>query len=134
MPDVASTSQAVPNEALDLAVLTIIPDSAPADQKTADLVSELRSMAPAFEAANGFTYEVTGQTALAIDISDRLGAALPPFAVVVVGLCIVLLTIMFRSLAVPLSATVVADRVDQPTPECLDSSMTIQGGALRTYV
>ena len=106
VPDVASTSQAVPNEALDLAVLTIIPDSAPADQKTADLVSELRSMAPAFEAANGFTYEVTGQTALAIDISDRLGAALPPFAVVVVGLCIVLLTIMFRSLAVPLSATV----------------------------
>ena len=106
VPDVASTSQAVPNEALDLAVLTIIPDSAPADQKTADLVSELRSMAPAFDAANGFTYEVTGQTALAIDISDRLGAALPPFAVVVVGLCIVLLTIMFRSLAVPLSATV----------------------------
>ncbi|MDZ8201841.1 MMPL family transporter [Microbacterium sp. SSW1-59] len=106
VPDVASTTQAVPNEALDLAVLTIIPDSAPADQKTAALVSELRAMAPAFEAANGFTYDVTGQTALAIDISDRLGAALPPFALVVVGLCIVLLTIMFRSVAVPVSATV----------------------------
>ncbi|GAA1957622.1 MMPL family transporter [Microbacterium aquimaris] len=106
VPDVASTTQAVPNEALDLAVLTIIPDSAPADTKTAELVSTLRAMAPAFEEKNGFTYEVTGQTALAIDISDRLGAALPPFAIVVVGLCIVLLTIMFRSLAVPLSATV----------------------------
>ena len=33
----------------------------------------------------------------------------------------------------PLSANVVAEAVDQPSPECLDSSMTIQGGALRTY-
>jgi len=33
----------------------------------------------------------------------------------------------------PLAANVVADGVDNPTPECLSSSMTIQGGALRTY-
>jgi len=33
----------------------------------------------------------------------------------------------------PLAANVVADNVDQPTEECLSSSMTVQGGALRTY-
>jgi hypothetical protein len=33
----------------------------------------------------------------------------------------------------PIAASVVADNIDQPSPECLNSSMTIQGGALRTY-
>jgi len=33
----------------------------------------------------------------------------------------------------PLAASVVADVVDTPTPECITSSTTIQGGALRTY-
>merc|ERR1712032_1734761 len=33
----------------------------------------------------------------------------------------------------PLAANVVADNVDQPSPECTSSSTTIQGGALRTY-
>merc|ERR1711968_207075 len=32
-----------------------------------------------------------------------------------------------------IAAKVVADTVENPTPECLSSSMTIQGGALRTY-
>jgi len=33
----------------------------------------------------------------------------------------------------PIAANVVADAVDQPSPECATSSMTVQGGALRTY-
>jgi len=33
----------------------------------------------------------------------------------------------------PLAANVVADDVDSPSPDCASSSMTIQGGALRTY-
>ena len=33
----------------------------------------------------------------------------------------------------PLAANVVAEGVDAPSPECLQSSMTVQGGALRTY-
>ncbi|GAA1696250.1 MMPL family transporter [Microbacterium sediminicola] len=102
---VAEVSQAFPNEALDLAVLTITPDSSPSSDATAELVQTLRAMAPAFEQAHGFTFEVTGQTALAIDISDRLAAALVPFAIVVVGLSLILLMIMFRSIAVPITAT-----------------------------
>jgi len=33
----------------------------------------------------------------------------------------------------PIAANVVAENVDMPSQECLASSMTIQGGALRTY-
>jgi len=33
----------------------------------------------------------------------------------------------------PIAADVLAEAVDQPTAECISSSMTIQGGALRTY-
>jgi hypothetical protein len=33
----------------------------------------------------------------------------------------------------PLAAEVIADDVDVPSPECLSSSATVQGGALRTY-
>lgn len=105
VPDVASVSGAAPNQALDLLVLSVTPESAPSSEQTTDLVRELRSMAPAFEKEHGFTFAVTGQTALAIDISDRLGEALLPFAIVVVGLCLLLLTVMFRSIAVPISAT-----------------------------
>ena len=33
----------------------------------------------------------------------------------------------------PIAANVVADVVDAPSPDCIDASATIQGGALRTY-
>ncbi len=104
-PGIAAVSQAFPNEALDMAVVTITPDSSPSSDATAHLVQTLRDGAAAFEQQHGFTYQVTGQTALAIDISDRLAQAMLPFALVVVGLSLLLLTIMFRSLAVPLTAT-----------------------------
>lgn len=106
LPDVASVSQAIPNATADMAIVSIIPDSSPDSEQTVQLVQSIREKAAAFEDANGFPYQVTGQTALGIDVSDRLSGALLPFALVVVGLCIVLLTIVFRSLAVPLTATV----------------------------
>ncbi len=106
LADVDSVSQAIPNSTVDMAIVSIIPDSGPDDTATKDLVQTIREMAPAFEEKNGFSYQVTGTTALGIDVSARLAAALVPFGIVVVGLCIILLTIVFRSLAVPLSATV----------------------------
>eukprot|EP00322_Chrysochromulina_rotalis_P007687 CAMPEP_0115845260 /NCGR_PEP_ID=MMETSP0287-20121206/9262_1 /TAXON_ID=412157 /ORGANISM="Chrysochromulina rotalis, Strain UIO044" /LENGTH=277 /DNA_ID=CAMNT_0003299031 /DNA_START=19 /DNA_END=852 /DNA_ORIENTATION=- len=33
----------------------------------------------------------------------------------------------------PIAADVIADQCDQPSPECISTSMTVQGGALRTY-
>ena len=33
----------------------------------------------------------------------------------------------------PIAAQIIADMVDSPSPECMDASANIQGGALRTY-
>jgi RND superfamily putative drug exporter len=47
---------------------------------------------------------VTGSTAVGIDISNRLTNALVPFGIIVVGLSIVLLMMVFRSILVPIKA------------------------------
>ncbi|KGM08380.1 hypothetical protein N869_08585, partial [Cellulomonas bogoriensis 69B4 = DSM 16987] len=76
------------------------------EEVTARLVADIRDQREALEARHGVTdLRVTGMTAAAVDISDRLSGALLPFAVLVVGLSLVLLTVVFRSIAVPLKAT-----------------------------
>jgi uncharacterized membrane protein YdfJ with MMPL/SSD domain len=47
---------------------------------------------------------VTGQTAINIDTADKLSAALPKYIVVVVGLALLLLMVVFRSIMVPIKA------------------------------
>ena len=48
---------------------------------------------------------LTGQTAANVDVSEKLGAALPPYLAIVVGLSLILLILVFRSILVPLLAT-----------------------------
>ena len=81
-----------------------MPETAPDDPATADLVRELRDQHDRLLDEYGVDLKVTGFTAVAIDISDRLGAALLPFGIFVVGLSLVLLTIVFRSIWVPIKA------------------------------
>jgi RND superfamily putative drug exporter len=88
------------------AIVTVIPDGGPQDESTNALVGELREQAPDLEAQTGGDVAVTGQTAVAIDVSDRLADALLPFAIVVVGLALVLLLLVFRSILVPIKAAV----------------------------
>jgi RND superfamily putative drug exporter len=86
------------------AIVTVIPESGPQEEATNFLVADLRALAPDLEAETGADLAVTGQTAVAIDVSDRLGEALLPFALVVVGLALVLLLLVFRSILVPIKA------------------------------
>ena len=66
----------------------------------------LRDRAPGWEKEYDVSHIlVTGQTAINIDVSARLGGALLPFAAIVIGLSLILLMIVFRSIAVPLKAT-----------------------------
>ncbi|KHK98052.1 transporter [Microbacterium mangrovi] len=104
MPGVAKVPLATPNKTADTGLIQIIPTTAPDDPKTADLVRELRAKHDHFQSTYDVDLKVTGFTAVAIDISDRLGAALLPFGVFVVGLSLVLLAIVFRSIWVPLKA------------------------------
>ncbi|MFF3336984.1 MMPL family transporter [Streptomyces sp. NPDC002888] len=101
---VVSVSPARFNDAGDTAVFQVVPSTAPTDEKTKDLVKTIRSERPGLESETGATFEVTGKTAVNIDVADKVQAALIPYLVVVVGLAIVLLLVVFRSLLVPLKA------------------------------
>jgi RND superfamily putative drug exporter len=88
------------------AIVTVIPESGPQEEATNALVADIRDLVPGFEQRTGTDLAVTGQTAVAIDVSDRLADALLPFALVVVGLALVLLLLVFRSILVPIKAAV----------------------------
>jgi RND superfamily putative drug exporter len=103
---VEAVALSTPNPKADLGIVQIIPEAAQADPATAALVREIRSRADALEQRHGVDdLLVTGHTAVTIDVSDRLAGALLPFGVVVVGLSLILLTVVFRSIAVPVKAT-----------------------------
>ncbi len=104
IPGVAEVALATPNETADTGIVQIVPETAPDDPRTADLVRELRAQEDRLYDEFGVRLLVTGYTAVTIDISDQLGAALLPFGLFVVGLSLVLLMIVFRSIWVPLTA------------------------------
>jgi len=110
--DVANVASPVPTDpaaltgfeeqlaATNIATINVIPESGPSDAKTQDLVDDIRGAVAGGDAR----VLVTGQTALGVDISESLATAFPKYLVVVVGFAFILLTIVFRSLLVPLKA------------------------------
>jgi RND superfamily putative drug exporter len=105
-PGVVAVPQATPNQSADTALFQVIPAAGQTAPSTAALVTELRDRSPEIEQRFGISdILVTGPTAVNIDVSDRLGASLLPFAAIVIGLSLFLLMIVFRSLAVPVKAT-----------------------------
>ncbi|WP_434317188.1 MMPL family transporter [Leifsonia sp. P73] len=104
LPGVAAVPLSTPNQNADTGIVQVVPTTAPDDPRTAQLVSELRSKHQHFLDEYGVDLKVTGTTAAQIDVSSRLGGALLPFGILVVGLSLVLLTMVFRSIAVPIKA------------------------------
>ncbi|WFB82059.1 MULTISPECIES: MMPL family transporter [Streptomyces] len=92
------------NEEGDTAVLTVVPETGPSDAATESLVHDIRSLAGGIETDTGATMLVTGATAMTIDFSQTLDDALVPYLALVVGLAFLLLTLVFRSVLVPLKA------------------------------
>jgi RND superfamily putative drug exporter len=103
---VASVPMAVPNENADTAMIQVIPTTAPDDPRTEDVVKRIQSMAPDWKDRYGVSAQVTGITAVGLDITSRLSGALLPFGIFVVGLSLILLMMVFRSIAVPIKAAV----------------------------
>jgi len=83
----------------------VIPQSGPADEATLDTVHNLQDSAAHLGEITGTTVGFTGQTVANIEISEKLSAALPGYLLTVVGLSLVILLMVFRSLVVPLVAT-----------------------------
>jgi RND superfamily putative drug exporter len=104
VPGVAAVTPAQQNEAGDLTIALVTPTTSPASDETKDLVKLLRSKADDIREQTGIQAYVTGTTALNIDTADTLAAALPRYIAVVVGLALILLMVVFRSILVPLKA------------------------------
>ncbi|MEU2771770.1 MMPL family transporter [Streptomyces sp. NPDC007162] len=88
----------------EAAVIQVVPKTGPSDQKTKDLVQHIRDEAPTWQQQTQAEVSVTGTTAVNIDVSDRSANSLIPFAPVV-GLSLLLLLLVFRSVIVPLKAS-----------------------------
>lgn len=85
------------------AIISVLPTTGPQDEETAQLLATLRNdVIPPVAEANGLQAYVGGATAVTSDFSDVLAKALPTFLAVVVALGFLALTVLFRSLIVPL--------------------------------
>jgi len=104
LDNVATVTSPFLNEQQNLAIITVVPDSGPSSTATKDLVNAIRADAPAIQQQTGAELAVTGQTAVNIDISQKMSDALVPYLAVVVGLAVLLLLVAFRSVLVPLTA------------------------------
>ncbi len=105
LPGVAAVTAPTFNPAGNTATLSVTPTSGPSEAATEDLVHTIRGQAAAIRAATGASTAITGETAINIDVSEKLSDALLPYLAVVVGLAFVLLVLVFRSILVPLKAT-----------------------------
>ena len=101
---VASVGDPVLSRTKDTAVLTAVPQTAPNSGETKDLVHAIRGAVSGVEADTGAVVLVTGTTALNIDISEAMSDALIPYLTVVIGLAVLLLMVVFRSVLVPVKA------------------------------
>ncbi len=102
---VAGVQPAIFNEARDAAVISVVPTHGPASVETEDLVAELRGeLRPSLEQKASARYYVAGTTAANIDVSHKIGGALVPFMLLVIGLTVILLMVVYRSILVPIKA------------------------------
>lgn len=87
------------------ALIQVIPTSGPSDEATVDLIKQLRKEG---NVLNGSDIElsVTGTTAIQTDIDQKMLEALPPYLGITVGLSFLILLVAFRSILVPLKATI----------------------------
>lgn len=104
-PDVVNAQIIAVNKDKSGAQILITPKGGADDQSTLDLLDALRSGQSTIEAKTGTEVGVTGATAVQTDVSTQLTNALPKYLAVVIGLAFILLMIVFRSILVPLTAT-----------------------------
>jgi RND superfamily putative drug exporter len=102
---VAAVAPPQANESGDTAVMMVIPTTAPQDAKTSDLVQHLRDdVIPQAIDGTGARVYVGGPEAAIIDIGDKINARMPLFFAIVIGLSVLLLAAVFRSVVVPIKA------------------------------
>ena len=104
---VDNAQAALTTESGDEGIIQVTPSSGPSDEATQALVAYLRNSDNQKELLQieGAHFGVTGTTAIQIDINKKLAEALPVYLAVVVGLSFLILMLAFRSILIPIKAT-----------------------------
>lgn len=102
---VVAVMPAATNDDRSYGAIQIVPTDGPSSASTEKLVHELREQTPGIGADTNTTVALTGQVTAQIDVSEKLADALPLYLGIVVGLSLILLLLVFRSIVVPLLAT-----------------------------
>jgi RND superfamily putative drug exporter len=106
-PGVAGVGEAQVDPGGDIALLRVIPTTAPQDPATEDLVRRVRDdVAPAARGDGIEQVHVGGATAMAIDTTEDITSTLPLLVGGVIGLSFLLLLAVFRSPAIAVKAAV----------------------------
>lgn len=87
----------------DFLVFQLMPAEGPASVSTEQLVHALRDLTPIDGVEE---YGVAGTASGNIDLSETIGGALPAYVAIVIGLSFLILLLVFRSILVPLIATI----------------------------
>jgi RND superfamily putative drug exporter len=99
VPGIASVGPAQVSTEQDTVVFTADPTTGPADPATSRTIENVRDVIPA-------NVYVTGITATTDDLNAQLARTLPLFIGAVIAVSFLLLTMVFRSIAVPVKAAV----------------------------
>ncbi|MFF2089928.1 MMPL family transporter [Paenibacillus sp. NPDC058174] len=94
------------NKTGDMAIISLIPKTGPTDLATKDLVNDLRASDSSIAQNLDMKLGVTGFTAINIDMSSKLAEAFPLYVGIIVILSVIILLLVFRSIIVPIKATV----------------------------
>ncbi|WP_169085132.1 MMPL family transporter [Paenibacillus sp. PL91] len=94
------------NKTGDMAIISLIPKTGPTDTETKNLVHEIRASDSSTSLTNDVTIGVTGFTAINIDMSSKLAEVFPLYVGIIVILSLIILLLVFRSIIIPLKATV----------------------------
>jgi RND superfamily putative drug exporter len=106
-PGVDAVAAPIVSPSGDTAVLSVVPSTSPQDEATKELLTTVRhEVIPGAIAGAGIEVHVGGLTAAFLDQTDAIANRLPIFIAAVVGLSLVLLLVVFRSVLVAVKAGV----------------------------
>jgi RND superfamily putative drug exporter len=106
-PGVDAVAAPIVSPSGDTAVLSVVPSTSPQDEATKELLTTVRQeVIPAAIDGAGIEVHVGGLTAAFLDQTDAIANRLPIFIAAVVGLSLVLLLVVFRSVLVAVKAGV----------------------------
>jgi RND superfamily putative drug exporter len=86
-------------------LFVLVPTTGPSEIETTELVHDIRDLSTEIKKDFNAEIGVTGLAAMNIDISERMSSVLPLYLTVVILLSVLLLILVFRSIAVPIVAS-----------------------------